>query len=351
MRTRCCRRHPDASLSRKKRDFTSSYDVLPTSLFPLGRHAGTACSTAHAQLPGSVSSPAAAALRCQRAARARHASAGGAALGAGRRLTRCVLAPSVDIAKLKSFLESLPCVCSAGTHRWSLTPAQRARLGAHHRQHWRRRAGVRHHVRSSLLRPRARQGARRHSLSLPPADCGAQGEYAKLIKGKENVDMHLLLDKVGSAVLESAPGRGNYTSHLIRMRDAAGEPHITFYLMWPESAPRGAPRAGRALPGGSLAAQGSTRRARWRPSKRCRRRGARRCRSSCNQPAGALSGGPSAAARAALAPARAPSPPTRRSPAQTPAPRTAPAPPRCPRRRGRRGASRPPPPRAPPCGI
>lgn len=52
--------------------------------------------------------------------------------------------------------------------------------------------------------------------------------------------MHLLLDKVGSAVMESAPGRGNYTSHLIRMRDATGEPHVTFYLMWPESAPRGA---------------------------------------------------------------------------------------------------------------
>ena len=67
-----------------------------------------------------------------------------------------------------------------------------------------------------------------------------RGEYANLIKSAENVDMHLLVGKVASAVLESAPGRGNYTSHLVRLRDAKGEVAVTFYLMWPEGAARGA---------------------------------------------------------------------------------------------------------------
>lgn len=58
-----------------------------------------------------------------------------------------------------------------------------------------------------------------------------RGEYANLIKSAENVDMHLLVDKVASAVLESAPGRGGgYTSHLVRVRDAAGTVAATFYL-------------------------------------------------------------------------------------------------------------------------
>jgi len=52
--------------------------------------------------------------------------------------------------------------------------------------------------------------------------------------------MHLLVGKVASAVLESAPGRGPYTSHLVRLRDAKGEVAVTFYLMWPEGAARGA---------------------------------------------------------------------------------------------------------------
>lgn len=67
-----------------------------------------------------------------------------------------------------------------------------------------------------------------------------RGEYANLIKAAENVDMHLLVGKVASAVLESAPGRGPYTSHLVRMCDAAGTVAVTFYLMWPEGAARGA---------------------------------------------------------------------------------------------------------------
>ena len=52
--------------------------------------------------------------------------------------------------------------------------------------------------------------------------------------------MHLLVGKVASAVLESAPGRGPYTSHLVRLRDAKGEVAVTFYLLWPEGAARGA---------------------------------------------------------------------------------------------------------------
>jgi hypothetical protein len=52
--------------------------------------------------------------------------------------------------------------------------------------------------------------------------------------------MHLLLDKVSGAVLESAPGRGPYTSHLIRMKDLTGAVCVTFYVMWPEGAARGA---------------------------------------------------------------------------------------------------------------
>lgn len=67
-----------------------------------------------------------------------------------------------------------------------------------------------------------------------------RGEYANLIKSAENVDMHLLVDKVASAVLESAPGRGAYTSHLVRILNAEGVVAVTYYLMWPESAARGA---------------------------------------------------------------------------------------------------------------
>lgn len=52
--------------------------------------------------------------------------------------------------------------------------------------------------------------------------------------------MHLLVDQVSGAVLESAPGRGPYTSHLMRVKDLKGAVAVTFYLMWPEGAARGA---------------------------------------------------------------------------------------------------------------
>ena len=67
-----------------------------------------------------------------------------------------------------------------------------------------------------------------------------QGEYANLIKPKENVDMHLLIDKVARATLESAPGRGgDYVSHFIRLYDTMDEMAVTFYVMWPHNAKRG----------------------------------------------------------------------------------------------------------------
>jgi hypothetical protein len=56
--------------------------------------------------------------------------------------------------------------------------------------------------------------------------------------------MHLLIDKCSGAVLESAPGRGNYTSHLIRVKDLTGAVAATFYVMWPKDAARGAYAAG-----------------------------------------------------------------------------------------------------------
>lgn len=83
-----------------------------------------------------------------------------------------------------------------------------------------------------------------------------RGEYANLIKAKENVDMHLLVTQLSRARLESAPGRGNYErraadslpgraliprrrSHIVRVHNLAGEVCISFFLMWPEQAPRG----------------------------------------------------------------------------------------------------------------
>lgn len=67
-----------------------------------------------------------------------------------------------------------------------------------------------------------------------------KGEYANLIKSKENIDFHLLIDKVARATLESAPGRGgDYMSHFIRVYDTKNEMAVTFYVMWPESAKRG----------------------------------------------------------------------------------------------------------------
>ena len=75
-----------------------------------------------------------------------------------------------------------------------------------------------------------------HARRLAPR----RGEYGNLIKAEDNVDMHLLVDKCGSAILESAPGRGPYTSHLIRVKDLTGAVAVTFYLMWPEGAARGA---------------------------------------------------------------------------------------------------------------
>lgn len=53
--------------------------------------------------------------------------------------------------------------------------------------------------------------------------------------------MHLLLPRVCGATLESSPGRrGGYTSHSVRVLDAAGTVAVTFYVMWPEGAGRGA---------------------------------------------------------------------------------------------------------------
>ena len=67
-----------------------------------------------------------------------------------------------------------------------------------------------------------------------------KGEYANLIKPKENMDMHLLIDKVARATLESAPGRGgDYQSHFIRVYDTKDELAVTFYVMWPHDAKRG----------------------------------------------------------------------------------------------------------------
>ena len=66
-----------------------------------------------------------------------------------------------------------------------------------------------------------------------------RGEYANLIKAKENIDFHLLVDKVSKATLESAPGRGDYTSHIIRLHNLAGTVSVSLYVMWPADAPRG----------------------------------------------------------------------------------------------------------------
>lgn len=61
-----------------------------------------------------------------------------------------------------------------------------------------------------------------------------KGEYANIIKPKENVDLHLLLPRCRAATLESAEGRGGgYTSHFCRLLDEAGTVAVTFYLMWP----------------------------------------------------------------------------------------------------------------------
>ncbi len=75
------------------------------------------------------------------------------------------------------------------------------------------------------------------SASLPKGQ--RRGEYANLIKAKENVDFHLLVDKVSKACFESAPGRGDYTSHFIRLHSLNGDVAVSLYVMWPESAPRG----------------------------------------------------------------------------------------------------------------
>ena len=70
-----------------------------------------------------------------------------------------------------------------------------------------------------------------------------KGEYANLIKSKENVDMHLLIDRLASVKLVSGPGRGgDYTSHVLRIQShALEEPAcLSVFLMWPEGAARGA---------------------------------------------------------------------------------------------------------------
>jgi hypothetical protein len=51
--------------------------------------------------------------------------------------------------------------------------------------------------------------------------------------------MHLLVNQLSKARLESSPGRGDYTSHIVRMHNLAGEVCVSFFLMWPEGAPRG----------------------------------------------------------------------------------------------------------------
>ena len=70
-----------------------------------------------------------------------------------------------------------------------------------------------------------------------------KGEYGNLIKSKENVDMHLLVDKLACVKLVSSPGRGgDYTSHVLRFQSHAREEPacLSVFLMWPEGAARGA---------------------------------------------------------------------------------------------------------------
>lgn len=63
---------------------------------------------------------------------------------------------------------------------------------------------------------------------------GGKGEYANLMKQEDNVDFHLLLNKVASVKLSKAPSTfdKNITIHSIRFFDSSGTLGASVLAMW-----------------------------------------------------------------------------------------------------------------------
>jgi hypothetical protein len=60
-----------------------------------------------------------------------------------------------------------------------------------------------------------------------------RGEYANLMMKEENVDFHLLIDKVASAKIETGKSmRGDIPTYMIRFMDNSGAVAASLLVMW-----------------------------------------------------------------------------------------------------------------------
>ena len=88
------------------------------------------------------------------------------------------------------------------------------------------------------------EAANKCDVSAPPSlhephSRRRRGEWANIIKPQENVDLHLMITRLSHAKLDTMT-RGDYQAHVIRVSSQAGDVCVSFFLMWPEGAARGA---------------------------------------------------------------------------------------------------------------